>query len=320
MPTYRVTSPEGKTIKLTGDSPPTEQELEEVFKSQANIPTPTDLSKLPSDKAVQNLVRGPEATHPLARLGEGVQQQLSTFALGARQSVDQAIANGGKPRESGTIGSMLESAGLLPPAQDVQYDPGEYAQIRKQLEPRGGLESTGQMATTLGTAYALGGGAVGTGTTLGTGLATELESGDPVKGAQAGLLSAVMGPLTAKATQYTAGLKFKHVQGILRAARIAVGAAIGQKMGGHGVLGAVLGSMGASPTSTKKLYDYIKNDQINEASRLLWKLLPPAIAHLGADTTTEPSYDTTEKVMNADSPAALADIAKRRQQAQSVLR
>ena len=32
MPTYRVTDPTtGKTVKLTGDSPPTEQELEEVF-------------------------------------------------------------------------------------------------------------------------------------------------------------------------------------------------------------------------------------------------------------------------------------------------
>lgn len=34
MPTYRVTDPEtGKTVKLTGDSPPTEAELEEIFAS-----------------------------------------------------------------------------------------------------------------------------------------------------------------------------------------------------------------------------------------------------------------------------------------------
>lgn len=34
MPTYRVTDPTtGRTVKLTGDSPPTEQELEDVFKS-----------------------------------------------------------------------------------------------------------------------------------------------------------------------------------------------------------------------------------------------------------------------------------------------
>lgn len=31
MPTYRVTAPDGRSVRLTGDSPPTEQELEEVF-------------------------------------------------------------------------------------------------------------------------------------------------------------------------------------------------------------------------------------------------------------------------------------------------
>ena len=31
MPTYKVTTPDGRTVKLTGDNPPTEQELEEVF-------------------------------------------------------------------------------------------------------------------------------------------------------------------------------------------------------------------------------------------------------------------------------------------------
>jgi hypothetical protein len=35
MPTYKVTDPNtGKTLRLTGDSPPTEQELEEIFKTQ----------------------------------------------------------------------------------------------------------------------------------------------------------------------------------------------------------------------------------------------------------------------------------------------
>lgn len=33
MPTYKITAPDGRTLRLTGDSPPTEAELEEVFKS-----------------------------------------------------------------------------------------------------------------------------------------------------------------------------------------------------------------------------------------------------------------------------------------------
>lgn len=31
MPTYRVTAPSGRVIRLNGDSPPTEQEINEVF-------------------------------------------------------------------------------------------------------------------------------------------------------------------------------------------------------------------------------------------------------------------------------------------------
>ena len=39
MPTYRVTDPAtGKTLKLTGDSPPTEAELEQIFSSQPKTP------------------------------------------------------------------------------------------------------------------------------------------------------------------------------------------------------------------------------------------------------------------------------------------
>ena len=31
MPTYRITAPDGRKFKLTGDSPPTEQEIEEAY-------------------------------------------------------------------------------------------------------------------------------------------------------------------------------------------------------------------------------------------------------------------------------------------------
>lgn len=39
MPTYRITDPQtGKTIKVTGDSPPTEEELTQIFASQGGAP------------------------------------------------------------------------------------------------------------------------------------------------------------------------------------------------------------------------------------------------------------------------------------------
>ena len=42
MATFRVTDPNtGITLRLTGDSPPTEQELEQIFSQQESaIPTP----------------------------------------------------------------------------------------------------------------------------------------------------------------------------------------------------------------------------------------------------------------------------------------
>ena len=41
MPTYRVTDPKtGRTLRLTGDSPPTEQELEDIFAAQGGAQEP----------------------------------------------------------------------------------------------------------------------------------------------------------------------------------------------------------------------------------------------------------------------------------------
>ena len=41
MPTYKVTDPaSGKTIKLTGDSPPTEAELNQIFSSDGRVVPP----------------------------------------------------------------------------------------------------------------------------------------------------------------------------------------------------------------------------------------------------------------------------------------
>lgn len=47
MPTYTVTDPStGKVIKITGDSPPTEQELEEIFASYSKKPVDFDLGTM----------------------------------------------------------------------------------------------------------------------------------------------------------------------------------------------------------------------------------------------------------------------------------
>ena len=46
MPTFKVTDPNtGRVVRLTGDSPPTEQELEQIF-SQLPQPKPTVLPEV----------------------------------------------------------------------------------------------------------------------------------------------------------------------------------------------------------------------------------------------------------------------------------
>ena len=44
MPTYKVTDPEtGQTLKLTGDSPPSEKELEQIFGSTRSSPSQANI-------------------------------------------------------------------------------------------------------------------------------------------------------------------------------------------------------------------------------------------------------------------------------------
>jgi hypothetical protein len=296
-------------------------EVERRMGAQAQGAVP-QTHALPTDEQIQSFVEPPAPTHPLAQLGAGVQNQFAKWALGARQGLDQAIANNGEPRPSGSIGSMLESVGLLRKPQDVQYDPGDYAQIRKQLEPRSTLESVGQLGTSVAGAAALGGGAGGV--TLGTGLATELETGDPKLGAKVALGSAVLGPVTAKLGQYGAGLKWSQAKMLAKALKIGAGFVGGEMAGGgykSGIGGAMLAAIlpGVPSSSKRKIYDYVRNDQINEAARLLWKYLPPLVGHAAADTETVPGPDTpgfTDQVSTTD---MLAE-AKRRKAANAVLR
>ncbi len=55
MPTYKFTAPSGKTISVTGDTPPSESELDDIFKvttAPAPVPTASDLAaaKTPAER------------------------------------------------------------------------------------------------------------------------------------------------------------------------------------------------------------------------------------------------------------------------------
>jgi len=95
MPTYRVTDPEtGRTLRLTGDSPPTEQELEEIFTriggQDVSNPVTANSGALP--------VRGlPHVTAP-----GGLR------SAAASQGIDATGKPGG-----GAVGAVLEPAAVL---------------------------------------------------------------------------------------------------------------------------------------------------------------------------------------------------------------
>jgi len=72
MPTYKVTDPStGKTLRLTGDSPPSETELNQIF-SSINAPKENIGGQLPTEldfdtsMARSSLPSGHDITRPVA--------------------------------------------------------------------------------------------------------------------------------------------------------------------------------------------------------------------------------------------------------------
>lgn len=84
MPTYRVTDPQtGKTVRLTGDSPPTEDELTQVFASLSPAEPPSPATAEPA--------RTPDRPQGLATIGEMAGDVLG----GLRSSAARTVYGGG---------------------------------------------------------------------------------------------------------------------------------------------------------------------------------------------------------------------------------
>ena len=90
MPTFRVTDPtSGKTLRLTGDSPPTEQELEQIFAAQQ----PEDKSFLEeAGEAVASVVE------PLATIASGIVAEPIAGLAGIAQAVNPFAEEGAGAR------------------------------------------------------------------------------------------------------------------------------------------------------------------------------------------------------------------------------
>lgn len=99
MPTYRIKDPTtGRTVRITGDSPPTEQELEEVFKSvgqQQAVPS-----------ATIGEMRRREEQGQVAALPEA----QAAVALGSTAEMNRAVQDAGKVGQSGGFLEGLKEA------------------------------------------------------------------------------------------------------------------------------------------------------------------------------------------------------------------
>jgi len=94
MATYRVTDPAtGRTVKLTGDSPPTERELEEIFSSLGPAPAKPsvasqawDALKIPQQVAQQVFVPGSPMSTPEPQVSPSV---LKTLVSGTPRVMEE---------------------------------------------------------------------------------------------------------------------------------------------------------------------------------------------------------------------------------------
>lgn len=111
MPTYKVTDPAtGRTVKLTGDSPPTEQELEEIFASLPKMDQPqtqpVDAGGEPSlsmfEKPAQPMQKPEESLTDKAigvgesvlSIGSGLTTGAAGGLLGTIEGIAQAVREG----------------------------------------------------------------------------------------------------------------------------------------------------------------------------------------------------------------------------------
>jgi len=130
MPTYKVTDPKsGKTLRLTGDSPPTEEELNQIFSSQSQEQTSQSTQQnIPSNIQPQNILgqlfNVPGAAIRSAMQGKGYAQgaaqpdQVPKFQDMAIKAVQKSTS----PIVNATIGMPASALGL---ALDTVTNPAD---------------------------------------------------------------------------------------------------------------------------------------------------------------------------------------------------
>lgn len=327
MPTYRITDPNtGKTLKVTGDSPPTEAELGELF--GGSVPTEAPALGAPGDGrqpsgALDSMVGtaltgGFVPAEAAQSIGRGAVDSAGRLALGAKQLMGMTSAEeAGELRPQLEHEGALETLGGLAPAgaiaASVPGGQGALADMGLSALVGGGLGAaeSGNASDAL-PAAAMSGLGLGATKLLGkAGEALALRSVDKN-------LDRAMMPAAEKLAQ---------VQKIVDAARrmggiggTVVGAVKGGPMGAAAGLGsgAALGETVGKPiadlmnssgfntlsaNAKVKLLNLFRSGDAEGIARAVWRLLP---------ATAESSASPTA--------ADLAAEAKRRRDANTVLR
>jgi hypothetical protein len=102
MPTYTIKDPQsGRTLKLTGDSPPTEKELDEIFSAEAPADTPVQAVPERPDSPIMRTM------DPYAQMGRQMASPQGQVAMG---QVAQTVKNMGLEGGGATGGQALGAA------------------------------------------------------------------------------------------------------------------------------------------------------------------------------------------------------------------
>jgi hypothetical protein len=168
LPTYKVTAPDGRTVRLTGDSPPTEQELEEVF---AALPAKAAALAAPAERSNMDV---------MASSVKG----LGKSAYNAVAGLNKLFA--GPDLQGGPIGVAPPTPEPLPVAPDEQtaYTVGNVAQF---MAPGGPVKGAAGMLAQGGKSAAI-----------------AAAQGETPRGAAVAGAFGAAGPLTAKVGEMVA--------------------------------------------------------------------------------------------------------------------
>lgn len=265
--------------------------------------------ELPSNEAIQRDVE----TQPSQQSGV-LETAIGTALTGGVGGMFPQIAQQlGRGAEDASARMVMNATSGERPAEQTQA-------INAQLQPETAAEQIGQFAPSA--ALGMAGGPVT------AGLATAADTGSAKQGLVAGA-TAGLGNVAAalsKGVNFTPAVKWAATQALVKALKMG---GLGALVGGYegGTRGAVTGAatqivlqqlgINADPAKVKQVNKALAKGSEAGAARLIWGLLPPAVAH-GMNTSAD--YDSTDRTMQADSPAAIAAIAKKRRDAMQVLR